>query len=147
MLLDLLLAILIFSFSAFTPLILAFRYGDKIVALVMGKLSFRVHTFTCALLEALTGSYLWLGPKLISKFLATLLNNYLVAGCIVLVLMGFLLGIFMHNADYYIKRFEEVYGEKAKTRKALLKRVSVTALPFIVASFISYYVTSVLLGI
>jgi hypothetical protein len=63
------------------------------------------------------------------------------------MLMGFLLGIYIHNADYYIKRFEEVYGEKAKTRKAFLKRISVTTLPYLVASFVSDYITSIHLGI
>jgi hypothetical protein len=133
--------------SAFIPFILMLRYGDRVVALVMSRLSFGVHTFVCALLNALTGSYIWLGLKLMSKFLATLLNNYLVAGYIILMLMGFLLGIYIHNVSYYTKRFEEVYGEKAKTRKAFLKRISVTALPFLVASFVSDYITSIHLGI
>jgi hypothetical protein len=146
-LLTIIIHLSILSFSSFTPLILMFRYGDRVVALVMGKLSFKVHTFLCALLNALTGSYIWLGPKLVSKFLATLLNNYLVAGCIVLMLMGFLLGILTHNSGYYVKRFMEVYGERAGTRKAILKRFSVTALPFIVATSISYYITSIYLGI
>jgi uncharacterized membrane-anchored protein len=82
-----------------------------------------------------------------SKFLGTLLNNYLVAGCIILALMGFLLGIYIHNINYYTKRFKEVYGEKAKTRKAFLKYISVTTLPFLVASFVFDYITSMLLGI
>jgi uncharacterized membrane-anchored protein len=146
-----LLTIFINSFillsSGFTPLILALRYGDRVVALVMSRLSFRVHTFVCALLNALTGSYIWLGLKLMSKFLGTLLNNYLVAGYIILMLMGFLLGIYIHNVSYYTKRFEEVYGEKAKTRKAFLKRISVTTLPFLVAFFVSDYITSIHLGI
>jgi len=139
--------LLILLFSGFTPLILALRYGDRVVALVMSRLSFRVYTFVCALLNALTGSYIWLGLKLMSKFLGTLLNNYLVAGYIILMLMGFLLGIYIHNVSYYTKRFEEVYGEKAKTRKAFLKRISVTASPFLVASFVSDYITPIHLGI
>jgi hypothetical protein len=146
-----LLTIFINSFillpSGFTPLILALRYGDRVVTLVMSRLSFRVHTFVCALFNALTGSYIWLGLKLMSKFLGTLLNNYLVAGCIILALMGFLLGIHIHNINYYNKRFKEVYGEKEKTRKAFLKYISVTTLPFLVASFVSDYITSMLLGI
>jgi uncharacterized membrane-anchored protein len=133
--------------SGFTPFILMFRYGNKVVALVMGKLSFKLHTFTCALLNALTGSYIWLGSRILFKFLRILLGNHLVAGCIVLVLMSFLLGIYIHNADYYAKRFEEVYGEKAKTRKAFLKRISVTTLPFLVAFFVSDYITSIHSGI
>ena len=116
-----LLTIFINSFillsSGFTPLILALRYGDRVVALVMSRLSFRVHTFVCVLLNTLTGSYIWLGLKLMSKFLGTLLNNYLVAGYIILMLMGFLLGIYIHNVSYYTKRFEEVYGEKQKLVK------------------------------
>jgi hypothetical protein len=138
---------LLISLCGLTPLILALRYSDRVVTLVMSRLSFKVYTFVCALLNALTSSYIWLGPKLMSKFLGTLLNNYLVAGCIIFALMGFLLGIYIHNVSYYTKRFEEVYGEKAKTRKAFLKRISVTTLPFLVASFISDYITSMLLGI
>jgi hypothetical protein len=125
-----------FLVSTFIPFALMFRYGNKVVALVMGKLSFKLHTFTCALLNALTGFYIGIGRVILFEFLGALLNNYLVAGCIALALAGFLLSIFLPNISYHAKRFAEVYGEKVKTCKAILKGILVTTLPFL-ATFLA----------
>jgi len=136
--------LIVIIISTLMPFVLAFRYGDKIVTLVMGRLSFRVHTLVCALLNALTGFYLGIGPGTLSEFLRALLGNGLVAGCIAGALAGFLVGINAPNYSYYAKRFKEVYGEKAKTRKAILKVVSVTILPFLATLFGAEYLIKLL---
>jgi hypothetical protein len=141
---EIIFLLIIVIISILMPFVLAFRYGDKIVALLMSRLSFRVHTLVCALLNALAGFYLGIGPGTLFEFLRALLGNDLVSGCIAGALAGFLAGINIPNCSYYAERFKEVYGEKAKTRKAILKGVSVTILPFLATLFGAEYLIKLL---
>jgi hypothetical protein len=141
---EIIFLLIIVIISTLMSFVLAFRYGDRVVTLVMSRLSFRVYTFVCTLLNALTGFCLGIGPGTLFEFLRALLGNDLVSGCIAGALAGFLVGINAPNCSYYAERFKEVYGEKAKTRKAILKVVSVTILPFLATLFGAEYLIKLL---
>jgi len=121
---SLIVTLVVAGFASLTLFaLLHFRYGDKVVALVMNKLSFRVHAVAATLLATLTGFCIGpLGFRVVVEFLEYLLSSTLLAAFTTLTLLGFLLGIHLHNIAYYSKRFEEVYRGYSRTRKDSLKR-------------------------
>lgn len=128
MTLQLLAAAALTSFIIFA---FTFRYGNKVLALTLGRLNFGAHTILATLLSILTG--FCIAPPgfcMVVEFLERLSPSASLAPFIFLPLLGLLLGIHLHNITYYVKRFEETYEGYVRTRRALLRR-NVVALSFL----------------